>query len=345
MPLNPNGKIDKPALPFPDTATAGRNKPRANGVKPTDDMTPMQSKLHEIWRSLLPSAPAQLPLDESFFDLGGHSILATRLIFQIRNDLAIKAPLGVVFDHPTLRGLSAELDRLGSDDFGLVATGAAQPTTVVAPPTAAYADDLTKLLSTLPTSFASPSTRSPAAQTVFLTGATGFLGVFILRDLLQRSANEIAKVICLIRASSNEAALDRLREAASSRGAWSEDWVASQRLEVVAGTLEADLYGLTPDRWTKYCQGVDTVVHNGALVSVGLEVWSSANCSLPGPLDISLQYTETDKCGRHCHCDEDGRGGQSQNVRFRVDYVCSGASCALCSTLGHYLVQRWSGSA
>ncbi|TFY78984.1 hypothetical protein EWM64_g5026 [Hericium alpestre] len=90
MPLNPNGKIDKPALPFPDTAQAASIEPQAPAAGlPTATAT--EQAMQAIWTRILPNAPSPIPLDESFFDLGGHSILATRLIFEIRKAFVVNA--------------------------------------------------------------------------------------------------------------------------------------------------------------------------------------------------------------------------------------------------------------
>src|ERR1700728_382693 len=102
MPLNPNGKIDKPALPFPDTAQAAAAVPSSRQANATEEA------MQAIWASILPNPVLPIPLDESFFDLGGHSILATRLVFQIRKTFVVNAPLGLVLNHPTMAGLVAE---------------------------------------------------------------------------------------------------------------------------------------------------------------------------------------------------------------------------------------------
>ena len=97
MPLNPNGKIDKPALPFPDTAQlAVVDAARADGKQST--ATPTETAIQAIWTRILTNT-SSIPLDENFFDLGGHSILATRLIFEIRKAFLVDAPLGLVFDN------------------------------------------------------------------------------------------------------------------------------------------------------------------------------------------------------------------------------------------------------
>ena len=101
MPLNPNGKIDKPALPFPDTAQLASTAP----AQSTTHTNPTEEMMCKIWASILPNPPSPIPFDESFFDLGGHSILATRLIFEMRKTFVIDAPLGLVFDQPTINGL------------------------------------------------------------------------------------------------------------------------------------------------------------------------------------------------------------------------------------------------
>lgn len=296
MPLNPNGKIDKPALPFPDTALAPRQNKAQN-----EKLTPTESKLAEIWGHLLPSAASPMPLDESFFDLGGHSVLATRLIFEIRNKLAIKVPLGVVFDYPALRDLARELDRIGSDDYGLAAV-----TDKNAPPPATgavdYAADLTTLTASLPASFAASAENK--ASTVFLTGATGFLGAYILRDLLAQPA--IEKVVCLVRAATAAEGLERLKKGCSDRCAWSDKWTQEDRLQVLVGDLDQPHFGLGDAAWARLSHEVDTIVHNGALVRVKQRTrFQMTQTDLPGlcipsgPLGLPLHSTSTSKRGRH----------------------------------------------
>jgi len=285
MPLNPNGKIDKPALPFPDTALAAAAAVPSKPGKAIN-LTPTEQKIHDIWARLLPSASPSIPTDESFFDLGGHSILATRLIFEIRKVLVTNAPLGLVFSHPTIAGLARAIDELGGSDFGiangnqdsanvssgngkLAPPGGSKPSSNGIPTSANdaandYAADEKKLISTLPESFKAPQSL-PAQSTVFLTGATGFLGAFILYDLLSRP-EKVNKVICHVRAKDRESALQRLRDGCEGRGVWSDDWLSQSRLEVVVGDLESPKLGLSDQDWDKVSQEADAIMHNGAVV-------------------------------------------------------------------------------
>ncbi|EKM56592.1 uncharacterized protein PHACADRAFT_118411 [Phanerochaete carnosa HHB-10118-sp] len=275
MPLNPNGKVDKPALPFPDTAQLAPTEPRREGPA----ATPTEEAMRAIWARILPNAPSPVPLDENFFDLGGHSILATRLIFEVRKAFVVDAPLGLVFDKPTIKDLAAAIDSLRNADLGFddkdpTAAAPGAPTDASAPHAAAaaaagrvaYAQDYEALLGTLAPAYPSvPADYRDRALTVFLTGATGFLGAFVLRELL-RDAARVTKVVCLVRATSDAHALQRLRDAAGARGVWDEAWVAAARVEAVAGDLDAPHFGLAPPAWARVAAEADAVVHNGALV-------------------------------------------------------------------------------
>lgn len=271
MPLNPNGKIDKPALPFPDTVQAASIESRQSVTAGN----PTEQTISNIWSILLPNPPHPLPLDESFFDMGGHSILATRLIFEMRKIFVIDAPLGLVFDHPTISGLASAVDNIRQADLGIAyEEGAARKPSsgllsapnagsLKAIPPTPYGQDFNELLPKLRSHYESPTLGKK--QTIFLTGATGFLGAFILRELLLRS--NVDRVICLVRAHDKQKALARLREGSTDRNAWDEQWVQTDRLQVVPGDLGLMNFGLSTETWLQLADSVDVIVHNGALVS------------------------------------------------------------------------------
>jgi thioester reductase-like protein len=96
---------------------------------------------------------------------------------------------------------------------------------------------------------------------VLLTGATGFLGAFLLRELLDRTD---ADVWCLIRADSDHHAALRLREAMRRYLIWDDRSAA--RVIPVAGDLTAPHLGVTPARWAELAERIDAVQHAGAQV-------------------------------------------------------------------------------
>ncbi|KAJ1772298.1 large subunit of alpha-aminoadipate reductase [Coemansia sp. RSA 1843] len=274
LPLTPNGKIDRAALPFPDTPMfkADAAKPSAGGDRPElAALSPTERAVALIWIDLLElSASTPVEPEANFFDLGGHSILATRMVFRVRKDFAVDAPLGLVFKCPTLRAMAASLDALQ----GELQLDDTQPAEAAASAAAAdgqqpaYADDLDTLLPLVPQLGAAYMAYPPAlvepngAPTFLLTGATGFLGAFVLAELLRR--HPAGAVICLTRAASADAAMARIRAAAEANLVWADTWAT--RVRAVVGDLAQPRLGMSQSDWAMCVESVDAIVHNGALV-------------------------------------------------------------------------------
>ncbi|KAJ2107681.1 large subunit of alpha-aminoadipate reductase [Coemansia sp. RSA 922] len=243
LPLTPNGKIDKAALPFPDTPA-----PAQAGGSPTE------RALAAVWADVLGLAHAPAP-ESNFFDVGGHSVAATRMVFRVRTDFAVDAPLGLVFRCPVLADMAAAIDALRGE---LQLTEAAAPE---AEETSEYAADLADLIAQLPQPPAEAPTAVAEDATYLLTGATGFLGAFVLDSLLRRHPR--ASVVCLVRAADAQAAMQRVRQAAVANLVWTDDW--ARRVRAVAGDLAQPRLGLSDADWAE-CATADVIVHNGALV-------------------------------------------------------------------------------
>lgn len=117
---------------------------------------------------------------------------------------------------------------------------------------------------TLDESFTFDGTPVPPEhyENVLLTGATGFLGAYLLRDLLRESD---AKIHCLIRAGDQEAARDRLSETCIhySLNFSKQDW---DRIVCHTGDLEAYQLGLSEKDWEQLGESIDAIYHCGAYV-------------------------------------------------------------------------------
>ncbi|KAF8475997.1 hypothetical protein BDZ91DRAFT_649471 [Kalaharituber pfeilii] len=282
LPLNPNGKIDKPALPFPDTAqlAAAARRRRLKKGDPTAEpegptFTSIQKELCEIWQSLLTHSTAQIDLNDNFFDLGGHSILATRMIFEVRKKFVVDISLGAIFKFPTLAGLAGEIERLkGTGELSIQTLAGGDPSAATPDEKSkseyAYATDARSYAeSSLPSFFPSAhqnleELRTTGGATVFLTGATGFLGVYILHDLLSRQNPEIKRVICHVRAPNTEKGLERVVNSCEAYGIWDASWFP--RIEAVTGELGKPDLGINSSTWVRLEHEVDAVIHNGAQV-------------------------------------------------------------------------------
>ncbi|PYP89204.1 MAG: hypothetical protein DMF61_04355 [Blastocatellia bacterium AA13] len=101
LPVTATGKVDKQALPPPDTARTSK----AEYVPPG---TPAEQAVAAIWSEVL--ATAYIGIHDNFFDLGGHSLLATRIVSRIRTALRVDLPLKMLFEHPTVAEMSAHID-------------------------------------------------------------------------------------------------------------------------------------------------------------------------------------------------------------------------------------------
>ena len=96
LPLLPNGKVDRGALPPPD-------RPAHEGDYPTP-RTAVEEVLCAIWEQVL--GREEVGAKDDFFDLGGHSLLATQLMSRVRQSFRIDVPLRLLFEHPTPAGLA-----------------------------------------------------------------------------------------------------------------------------------------------------------------------------------------------------------------------------------------------
>lgn len=109
---------------------------------------------------------------------------------------------------------------------------------------------------------AQPQTHKVKAKgETLLTGATGFLGRWILRALLEESK---APIHCLVRARNVEEAQDRLLKVLQTTGPLKKDW--SKRLIPWCGYLEAEQWGLPNSSWKRLALALDRIIHSGARV-------------------------------------------------------------------------------
>lgn len=103
LPLTPNGKVDRAALPAPGAENT------IGDVIITPPTTPVEIQLHAIVAPLL--GIEQVGIDDNFFLLGGTSMMGTQLIVRVHDAFGVDMPLRTLFQMPTIRLLSAEIER------------------------------------------------------------------------------------------------------------------------------------------------------------------------------------------------------------------------------------------
>ncbi|PSR83639.1 putative aminoadipate protein [Coniella lustricola] len=256
MPLNPNGKVDKPNLPFPDVAERTEEASEED-IKYWESLTDIERAVAEQWAELVRGLnPKTIRRDQSFFDLGGHSLLAQQLLLTTRKQLGVDVSINTLYEFPTLAGFAAQVDKGQS--------GASDDTKDAVP---AYAKSLDELITTLPEKYLSAnadSITSSSSLTVFLTGATGFLGSYLIREILERTQSGIRLIAHVRGAKDAAAALERIKRSLQGNGVWNDEWTS--RLSCAVGDLSQPQLGIDNQTWQTLSQEVDVVIHNGASV-------------------------------------------------------------------------------
>ncbi|MGC5702149.1 amino acid adenylation domain-containing protein [Pseudomonas sp. NFXW11] len=102
MPLNPNGKLDRQALPKPDATLA-----QQLWVAPVSEL---EQQVAAIWADIL--GAERVGLNDHFFEMGGHSLLAMQVVSRLRHALEREVPLKLVFEQPRLQGFVAAVQAL-----------------------------------------------------------------------------------------------------------------------------------------------------------------------------------------------------------------------------------------
>jgi acyl carrier protein len=100
LPVNPNGKLDRRALPEPGREAFARREYEA----PSDEI---EEALAEIWSEVL--EVERVGRWDQFFELGGHSLLAVQVVSRVRQALGVELPLSAVFEHPVFAALAEHI--------------------------------------------------------------------------------------------------------------------------------------------------------------------------------------------------------------------------------------------
>lgn len=226
LPLNVNGKVDRRALPAPELSAFDIGAYEA----PQGEI---ENQLADVWQELL--GIPRIGRHDNFFELGAHSLHVLQLLMRTRERGDLGISVKDVYNYPTiheltrrLHGKSPELQQLD------LSREAVLPRDVAALPGAC--------------------THPP--RNIFITGATGFVGRFVLRQLLQDTD---ATVYCLVRGLSREQGFDTLKEKLIANDLWRADF--AERIVAIPGDLRLPHLGMDDLSYELLSRCIDSIYH------------------------------------------------------------------------------------
>ncbi|KAL4768076.1 hypothetical protein BDW60DRAFT_226011 [Aspergillus nidulans var. acristatus] len=208
--------------------------------------------LAQLWATILATPASCYSDDDDFFALGGTSLQASLLITRVRQHFHVEISLLTLYEHSTLgqlasvvdlnRGTSMETIRRECDVW-IADTKLGDKLDLPPGPVVDW--------------------RRDTEGRVFLTGATGFVGSFLLAALLAMS--DVRQVGCLVRAPTAAAGLARLRSALTKYNLWQDSFVP--KLLPLPGSLEDTWLGMDEERFREIAHWGSVVFHLGARVN------------------------------------------------------------------------------
>ncbi len=259
LPATANGKVDRHALLAIPQATASSRVCLAPA-------NPGEAKLLGLWSELLELPADDICTQDSFFNLGGHSILLSQMLLQIRERFGTGISINRFIEQPTLQRL-AELVNGVEDQVRQVSPQALSD---------AFRDlNLTTL----------PIDRLGDVHKVVVTGANSFLGVHIVEALLAWGASEVA---CLVREQPGLSASERFQQALVENRL---EHLDLSRVRVHAADITQPQLGLSDEVYAHIDQHYGALIHNAALVNHVLDYEALAASNVE-PVFHCLQLCE-----------------------------------------------------
>ncbi len=245
IPLTPNGKVDKKALPKAKRNCEVSYEPPQNE---------MEQKLEEVFCAVLNMT--QFSREANFFDMGGTSLSAIGAVARLK--AFYRVDMNKLYENPTIKKLAEKLTpQEKKQKARLENAKTVEPAKIaetvkkIEAKKACYLEDI-KSIDTIDLNVKSEY------KTVLLTGATGYLGAYLLKEMLEHYDY---KIVAIIRGKDKEEAVGRLLEKTSY---YFNDKQLSPRIEVLSGDVSEERLGLSSEEYARLSKEIDLVVNAAA---------------------------------------------------------------------------------
>ncbi len=235
-------------------------------ASPDDRLSLVEAFLGQSVAEVLNAEVSQIGLDTPLPQLGFDSLLSIELINSMNTQLNLNLAVSDVLGRTTIQDIAVILlDKILATTAGDQSTETANGQWLGVLEQTDTTVDLLAEAQLNPTIYpdktASTATRPP--QSILLTGATGFLGAFLLADLLQQTE---ADIYCLVRAENESMAWQRLQDNLTHYDLWEEQ--NRDRLKPVVGDLAQPHLGLSTTQFQHLAAQIDVIYHNGAVLNL-----------------------------------------------------------------------------
>lgn len=302
MPLNHNGKVDRKALPEPNTQIN-------TDVEYVAPSTKLEQKLVEIWKRVLKLD--KVGVKDNFLELGGSSISVIQLMQIIQLECDVLIPIGEIYNAPTIKEIAEKIEKIKKIGLEEIMSAAEEVAT-------SSEDIEINKYNEIELDKLSVTRANP--ENILLTGATGFLGSHILRDLIRETE---ADIYCLLREKNDNAPLARLKERLNFYFDGDLDKYLGTRIIAVTGDLTKDRLGMKPEEYKKLASIVDTVINSAADVRHYGKYEQFENINVFGTQRL-IDFCFEDKRKRFHHTStisiigEGGRKGKFKENNFNI---------------------------
>lgn len=252
IPLSANGKIDRKELL------------NYHLISMNDIVSPPETKMEkiivEIFEKVLKKSP--IGREDNFFYVGGNSLRIAEVVLELGKRLQHNVSFDLLMHYPVVKDLAEKIERQNSKEIGR--------TNISLDREINFQIDVKE-----------QKESEQREKRILLTGATGFLGAYLLREFLM---DENSQLYCLVRSKTEKEGMERIRSNMSKWKLWKEDY--EHRIQILCGDLSKDALGLKKAEIDNLKEKIDILCHNGAVVNFSLPYESLKKTNVGGTEEI-----------------------------------------------------------
>jgi thioester reductase-like protein len=230
-------------------------------IKQSYTVEDIQSFLVSNLAEVLGNSPEEIDVEEHLENYGLDSAQAMIIISKLEQLLGFKPSPVLLWHYPSIAALSQRLAEESSDDSSVKdSVGGTTAPANFAPPYLDLAAECVLDPTIQPAGVCNVSIENP--KHIFITGGTGYLGAFIIKELLAETS---ASLYCLVRAVDTTEGKSKLQNNLQQYALWDDKY--NDRIIPIIGDLAQPILGINPEQFQTLAANIDTIYHSGAMLN------------------------------------------------------------------------------